>query len=150
MAGKYLSNGDIIMTIVGFNFTKMLVERKSNPSGKVNITNNVSIKNVEEMDLSFGQSKQKGIKYSFEFNSKYEPKVGIITLNGELVSIEPEDKIKKILEDWKKEQKVKKDTMVVLLNNILAKCNIQALILSKDINLPPPIVLPKVNEEQKK
>ena len=32
----------------------------------------------------------------------------------------------------------------ILLNSILNKCNVQALILSQDINLPPPIPLPKV------
>ena len=30
------------MAIVGFNFTKIIVERKSSVSGKINITNNVS------------------------------------------------------------------------------------------------------------
>ena len=41
--------------------------------------------------------------------------------------------------------------MTTLLNALLAKCNVQALILSQDVNLPPPIPLPKVqlNEPQK-
>ena len=133
------------MTIVGCNFTKILVEKKSDASGKINITNNVSIKKVQSMDLSFGKAKEKGIRYSFEFNSKYEPNVGIITLNGDIISLEPEDKIKEIVAEWKKTEKLGKETMVLLLNNILAKCNIEALILSKDINLPPPILLPKVD-----
>jgi hypothetical protein len=34
-----------------------------------------------------------------------------------------------------------------ILNSILTKCNIQALILSQDVNLPSPIPLPKVRQE---
>jgi hypothetical protein len=34
--------------------------------------------------------------------------------------------------------------MVPVLNSILAKCNIQAIILTREVNLPPPIPLPKV------
>ena len=46
------------MPIVGFNFTKIDVERKGgNISGKVNISNNISIKNVEIKDLALGKTK---------------------------------------------------------------------------------------------
>ena len=57
-------------------------------------------------------------------------------------------KTKEILASWKKDKKVPKELMAGLLNTILTKCNIQALILSQEINLPAPIPLPKVQIAQ--
>ena len=39
--------------------------------------------------------------------------------------------------------------MVGLVNMILMKCNIRALGLSQEINLPPHLNLPKVNSQTK-
>ncbi len=132
------------MTVVGFNFNKINVEKLEPASGKINISNNVSLKDVHEADLSVGSSKQKAVKFEFEFISKYEPKVGKILLGGEILYLEETAKIKKIMDDWKKSKRVEKDIMTSILNTVLSKCNIQALILSQDVNLPSPIPLPKV------
>jgi hypothetical protein len=132
------------MTIVGFNFTKIEVEKKEAVSGKINISNNVSIKNIVDTDLSLGTEKQKAIKFVFEFVSKYEPALGKILLGGEVLFLDESSKIKKITEDWKKDKKVEKELMAAILNTVLTKCNVQALILSQEVNLPSPIPLPKV------
>ncbi|MFP4423782.1 MAG: hypothetical protein ACLFP2_00970 [Candidatus Woesearchaeota archaeon] len=136
-----------IMTIVGFNFTKIHVERKTQATGKVNITNNVSIKSVEESSLSLGPNKQTGLRFSFEFVTKYEPGIGEIILNGDVLTIENEETHKLILNEWKQEEKVNKQTMTKILNHVLKKANLEALILSREINLPSPIPLPKVQDK---
>lgn len=136
------------MTIVGFNYTKIHVERKSSVKGKINIKNNVAIKKVEKSDLSLGGSgsaKQAGLKFMFEFTCIYDPKIGEISLAGEVFWLDKEENVKKILSGWKKNKKIQKEISVPILNTVLQKCNIQALMLSRDINLPPPIPLPKVN-----
>ena len=134
--------------IVGFGFTKLSAERKEAAKGKIDINNNVTIKNVEEADISLGKDKQNVAKFLFEFTSKYEPNVGIILFEGELLYMEDPKKIKELLAGWKKDKKVPKELMAGLLNTILTKCNIQALILSQQVNLPPPIPLPKVQMAQ--
>ncbi len=130
--------------IVGFNFTKMSAERDEGIKGKININNNVSIKDVEEKNLALGKEKQNALKFTFEFTSKYEPKLGSILLGGDVLYMADQKKAKEILDSWKKDKKIPKDVMTAILNTILSKCNIQALIISRDINLPPPIPLPKV------
>lgn len=137
----------ILMTMVGFNFTKIDVERKKPAFGQVNIANNVNIANIEETDLAFGKPDEKGLKFSFKFDSKYEPDIGKIQLEGEIIYIDEDKKLKEIVKEWKKNKNVSKDIMTEVLNSILLKCNIEALILSKEINLPPPIPLPKVSEQ---
>ena len=136
------------MTIVGFNFNKIDVEKKDNVGGKINISNNVSIKNVVDTDLSLGTEKQKAIKFVFEFTSKYEPELGKILLGGEVLFLDEAAKIKKITDDWKKDKRVEKELMTSILNTVLARCNIQALILSQEVNLPSPIPLPRVKSEE--
>lgn len=133
------------MTIIATNFTKISVEKKGAVKGKVSIANNVSIKNAEKTEIAIGSSKQEALKFTFEFVAKYEPNVGQTTLNGELIFLEKPDKIKEIADEWKKNKKVQKEVMAPILNNILTKCNIEALILSREINLPPPVQLPRVN-----
>ena len=54
------------------------------------------------------------------------------------------DKQDEIVKGWKKNKQVPKETMTEVLNTILARCNVSALMLSRDVNLPPPIPLPKV------
>ena len=131
--------------IVGFGFTKLSAERKESAKGKIDINNNVTIKNVEEDNLSFGKDKQQNVlRFIFEFTSKYEPNIGNILFEGELLYMEEQKKAKEILVSWKKDKKLPKEIMAGLLNTILTKSNIQALILSQEINLPPPIPLPKV------
>lgn len=132
------------MTIVGFDFTKIDAEKKSLVRGKVNINNNVTIKNIEEQNLNLGKEKQNALRFVFEFIAKYEPGIGTIKLEGNVIYMAEQKKIKEILDGWKKDKKLPKDISASVLNTVLTKCNVQALILSQDINLPPPIPLPKV------
>lgn len=141
--GKTKQTGDN-MTIVGFNFNKISVEKKEVVKGKITINNNIAIKNVEKKDLMLGVAKQDGIRFEFEFTSKYEPKFAEITLTGEVLFLGEESEVKKIMDEWKKTKNIPKEVKLQVLNAALTRCNIQALILSKDVNLPPPIPLPSV------
>ena len=134
--------------IVGFGFTKLSAEKKEAAKGKIDINNNVSIKDIKEDSFSFGNNKQNVIKFIFEFTSKYEPSVGNILFEGELLYMEDPKNTKEILTSWKKDKKIPKEIMGGLLNTILTKCNVQALILSQEVNLPPPIPMPKVQLQQ--
>ena len=135
--------------IVGFGFTKLNAEKGEPAKGKIDINNNVSIRDVQEDNFSLGKDKQQNVlRFVFEFTSKYEPNVGNILFEGELLYMEEPKKAKEILSNWKKDKKLPKEMMAGLLNTILTRCNVQALILSQQVNLPPPIPLPKVQVQQ--
>ena len=136
------------MGIVGFGFSKMVVEKNKNATGKVNISNNISVTEVKEAKLSFGKTKQKGLEFTFKFTSKYEPKIGTIEMIGFVIDMEKEETVNSVLESWNKDKKVPKEVLANVYNHVLNKCNIQALILSRDIQLPPPIPLPKVKKSE--
>jgi hypothetical protein len=136
------------MTIVGFNFTKIEAERKEGIKGKINVNNNVAIKEVEEKKISLANDKQKVLSFTFEFTAKYDPNIGSIKFVGNVLFMEETKKAKELLDGWKKDKKLPKEIMPIILNTVLNKCNIQALILSEQINLPPPIPMPKLQAGQ--
>lgn len=137
------------MSIIGFNFTKISAERKkAEKTGQVQVSNNVDIKEIRESEIKISSDEQISLTFEFEFNSKYEPDMGYIKLGGHVMTIENKESGQKILDEWKDSKKVNSSVMKNILNTILAKANVQALIVSRDINLPSPIPLPKVNVKE--
>lgn len=134
--------------IVGFNFTKMLIERKEGAPGKISVNNNVAIKSVDRIPLQFGKKQEEAIRMDFEFQATYEPKHGEIFFEGYLVWLDAKDSMDAILKQWQKEKKLDQVIMNHVLNHILAKCNVEAIILSRDIGLPPTVPMPRVQVQQ--
>ena len=138
------------MSIIGFNFKKISAEKDNKVTGKINIKNNLSIKNVEQEKLSLGKSEDV-LSFNFRYSVDYEPQVGKIVLEGNILCMEDPKKVKSILDSWKKDKKIPEDIAPPILNTILARCNIKSLTISQDLNLPPHIRLPIVkNSESKK
>ncbi len=135
------------MAIIGFSFTKMHAEKRSAVHGQININNNVSVTDLQDASLSMAQSK-KGLKLLFAFTSTFEPGLGSIQLDGEVVLLEDTKVAEELLSNWQKSKSLPQELMPVVLNAILERCNIQALIMARDIGLPAPIPLPKVNMQQ--
>ncbi len=136
------------MTIVGFDFTKIHVEKNKPGIGKIDIANNISISDVKEAKLTFGEAKKTGLEFSFLYTSKYKPDIGSIELSGKLIYMGKDEQVKEVLASWKKDKKVSKEILSPVYNAVLGKCNIEAIILSREIQLPPPIPLPKVKTEK--
>ena len=132
------------MSIAGIQFTKIVLDKKSPAKGKVSVNNNVAVKEVSKTDLSFGAAKQNALRFDFEFKVLYEPNIAEMLFSGFLTYFEKPEVIEEVLKSWKKDKKVPKEIMTPILNNVMAKCNIEALILSREVNLPPPMPMPRV------
>lgn len=133
------------MAIVGFEFSKIDVSKKETAKGKINISNNIGIEDIKKNDLKIGSTSQKGLKFMFEYTSSYDPEFAKIKLGGSVLYLTDEKNAKEILERWEKEHVINKELAEQIINTILTKCNIQSIILSNTVNLPPPVQLPKVN-----
>ncbi len=132
------------MTIVGLQFDKIVVDRMAVPKAKMSVKNNIIIKDLEKREFNVGKAKQAMLLFKFEYEANYEPKIAKIVLNGTTTYVEQEAKVDELIKGWKKDKKIPKDVMTPLLNNILNRCNIEALILAREVGLPPPIQLPRV------
>ena len=84
------------------------------------------------------------MKFTFTFNCAYEPGLGKIDVEGQVLFVEVEAKINEIKEGWDKDKKIPADVMEQIVNAALHKGNIQAIKISEDISLPSPLPLPKV------
>ncbi|MBD3248505.1 hypothetical protein GF336_00485 [Candidatus Woesearchaeota archaeon] len=136
------------MGVINFSFTRINAEKKGPLKGKINIKNDISVKNIEEHELAQTKEK-KALKVTCDFLAKYAPDFAQIEMTGEVIYVDDAKKIDDVLKDWKDSKKLPKEVMTAVMNTALQKCNIQALIMSKEINLPPPVPLPKVSAEKK-
>ena len=136
------------MTLVAFHFKKMLAEKKKNAAGKISAKNNVAITDIKEAKLNMGKSSQAGAEVTFQFTVNYEPDLGSIELVGAVVYMGTTEVIKAVMDAWEKDKQVSKDVVEELYNHVLHKCNIQALIMARDMQLPAHIQLPRVKAKE--
>lgn len=131
------------MTIVKINLHKVNAERSLDAKGgQIKINNNVSIKDVE--DMPFAIEGKKGLKFTFSFNCNYEPEVGKIEVEGQVLYVGDDKKVDEVKKGWKKDKHIPMDIMEQIVNAALHKGNIQAIKISEEVSLPSPLPLPKV------
>jgi hypothetical protein len=131
------------MAMVGFSFTKINAERRVANGQAINIESNAGIVGLTELPVI--DPKKTVLKFEFSFIVKYEPNAGKIELGGEVVEIYDKEFGSKILEHWTNEKKLHPEVMTGVFNAVLAKSNIQAITISRDLGLPSPIQMPRVD-----
>jgi len=137
------------MAVTAFHYKKIIAEKNTAPVKKVSINNKVVLTDLKEAKMGIGGSKHKAIEVSFDHKTTYEPEVGSILLQGALLYVAPDAKIKETLDTWKKEKMPPPDVLQEIYNHILGKCSIEALIIGRDMLLPPHIPVPKMNANKK-
>lgn len=132
--------------IVGFNLSKISIEREKEIKGKIEIKSNLNITDVKKENLEI--SKENDIlAFGFNFTINYEPKIAEIVFQGDILSMVSPAESREILKKWKKKE-ISDSIRLLIFNVILAKCNIKALQLEEELNLPTHIPLPKLSSQQ--
>lgn len=132
------------MPILGVNIEKITASKDSPVKGKIEIKHNVKITDLQEAKLEISQDKQ-ALRFFFDYQVDYEPKIGIISLSGDVLYVDETKKVKDMLAEWKKGKKIGQELATHVINTILTKCTIKALSLSQEVNLPPHLPLPKAS-----
>lgn len=135
------------MAILSFGFTKIHVEKKTSSTKQIKIQSGMNITDVKASEM-IKDAKQKAFAVKFTFEIKYEPGVAVIELDGELIFLANQALAKEVEAGWAKRKSLPKDLALTVFNRILHNCNVEALILSKEMNLPAPIQLPKVQAQR--
>ncbi len=135
--------------LVGINFDRLIAERRAQKIDKISINNNIRVLNVQESGVVTKQS-DKAIDIQFEFSAKFEPNVGQILITGTAIYVLPKKKTIQVLKEWKKNKKLPDDIVAEVLTALLARANVEAILLAKEVNLPPTIPMPKVEPPRKK
>ena len=130
------------MPVVGMIIKNMNVKKTSEYVGPSNIGHKTGINSVEETTMkTLGK---KGLKLGFEFNTIYNDEkkkpFGEITITGDVFFLS--DNPAEILMSWKKDKKLPEDVNLQAINTVIRRCMSKAIMLSEDVNLPPPIPIP--------
>ncbi|GBE20296.1 hypothetical protein BMS3Abin17_01034 [archaeon BMS3Abin17] len=137
------------MKLLGFNFTKISVERFLDTSENLKINTNVDIGEIKKIKEDIFKGKEDFMGVKFTFTVDYDPNIAKIELKGTiLLSVDPKT-AKDVLKQWE-EKKIPEKFKLVVFNTILRKANIKALQLEEDMGLPLHITLPHVKAEDKK
>ena len=134
------------MPIIGLEFDKINIEKKNKITGKISIKNDLMIKSVEKEEVP--SKKDEIIKVNFEYNIQYRSDIGSILLKGHLLFMDNIETIQESLKEWDANKKLPEEIMGKVINSILLKSNIKALVFSQEVNLPPHIRLPLVKPKE--
>ncbi len=137
------------MKIIGFNFNKISVEKKSSEFRNTKIKNTIDVTNVDPVKNEILPQKEDLVGVSFKFSIDYTEDKAKIELEGVVLLALDQKDSKRIIKEWK-EKNLSDDFKVPLFNLILRKSNIKALALSDEMNLPPHVKLPSLQIGDKK
>lgn len=134
------------MKIISFNLSKILIEKKQNFQGKIEIAQDVNIKEISQDNIPL--TKEDVLKIDFTFLINYSNNIAKLEFEGSLLIIPEKNELKEILRSWK-DKKITDEIRAPLFNFIMSKCNIKALSLEDDMGLPYHIPMPKLNPPKK-
>lgn len=135
--------------IVGFHYTKLSVEMHQPLRGKISVKNDLNIQDVKEQPLPGVKGPHKTVSFQFVFTVSYAPHIADIVITGDVYYAAAPKVIDDVLATWKSKKKVSSDVSLDVLNYALQKCNIRALEMSQELNLPLHLPLPKVDFQKK-
>src|SRR4030042_29768 len=93
------------MRVIGFNFTKISIEKNKEPSevaDKLNTKTKIDIAEINEIKSHILKTKDELIGVTFAYKVDYEPEVAKILLEGKILFSADSKAIKEILKQWKK------------------------------------------------
>lgn len=138
------------MRIIGFNFTKISIERLTDtgPEGELKIGTQIDVPEIKEIKSDILKTKEEILAAKFTYEVNYDPNFAKVGLEGRiLIALNPKI-AKDVLKQWKK-KKIPEDFRILLFNVILKKSSLKALDLEEELNLPLHIPLPSFKKEEK-
>lgn len=132
------------MKLAGFNFTKIVAEKKKASFKELKIDTKINILDMQEIKDESIKSKDSFLEVSFVYIINYLPGIANLEFEGKCALSVDQKQIKDILKDWK-DKKIDDNFKVAIFNLILMKSNIKALQLEEELNLPLHFRLPSLS-----
>jgi hypothetical protein len=135
------------MKLLGFNFTKINVEKKKDSIKDLKIHNHIDVLSIEEVKQEFFKTEDNVLIIKFSYSIEYEPQIAHLSLEGTiLLSVEKEEMVKEILKKWK-EKGLLEEFRIPLFNVIFRKAGLKALELEDEMNLPLHMSMPIMKKQ---
>lgn len=123
------------------------LEARREQGGATQIRVNSVPKITEVKETSIPMLKQKSLSVGFDFVTEYDPKIGTIKLSGELYYVT--DNHAQIVKAWNSKKELPEDMRVEVLNHLFRTCLTRVVSLADDLQLPPPMAVPRVKPKEK-
>ena len=136
------------MKFIGFNFSKILIERINEKGVGEKISTSLDISSIEKLPNTINPS-DAILNIKFSYSIEYNPEVAKVELCGNVLFAGKIEDVDKTVDGWAT-KKMDDDFKVSLFNIILRKANIKALQLEDEMNLPPHMKLFSINKDQLK
>jgi len=136
------------MPVIGMNLKTIEAKKHEDITGAVRVNSNMNITNIKEQDLP--ALKSKGLSIEFDFKTKYindkNKNIAEINIDGNVIFMEEGQE--KILKDWKKDKSLPENVRFQVIRIVSDKCSKKAIILSDDLQLPPPpLMIPQARKQ---
>lgn len=126
-----------MMPIKKFELKAIDAERysgKDEKKGNIKINHNSSVTKIEKIDNNTNH-------VEFRFTANYSG-MGIIKIEGALRFL---GEYPNLATEWRNENTMPNEVAKEIHSTVIKNCIPQSVIIAKDLKLPPPIPLPKVN-----
>jgi hypothetical protein len=139
------------MILIGQRITKINGERYDLETtvGLKNISSNAIPKTLKEGKSA--DPKKKVLIVGWEFESKYDltddQKLAELLIAGEVIYELDAKDFKKTFDEWKKNKSIQKEQLLPMMQNILNIAQVEGIILAKELNLPSPVQLLKIKQD---
>ena len=137
------------MKVIGFNFTKISIEKFSDNFSKINLKTNIDISEINEIKAGSFKIKEEIIGVKFNYVVEYEPNIAKLEFSGSILFAVDSKLIKEILKAWK-DKIIFEEFKIPLFNIILKKANIKSIQLEEELNLPLHVPLPSLKKTESK
>jgi len=130
--------------IVGMNIDSISAKINKNVKmdKRLSVSNTPTITSIEKADIL---DMKDLLNVRFSYKTVYEPDVGEIMIEGHVLYKDNDSK--KIMKKWEEKKEIDKKLAIEVLNTIFRKCLTQAIDLSLELRLPPPIQFPIVTDQ---
>ncbi len=136
----------MIMRIIGFGIKRIFGEKNTVPNVKLSINQNINIKDVYKEKLNIAGEEAIGV--NFIFSIVYSENFGKVEVEGNLIILPEKEELKEFSKSLK-EKSIPDKFKSIILNFIMNKCNIKALSIEDEINLPYHVPMPKLTPADK-
>ena len=137
------------MKLLGFNFTKIQVEKFKERVEGLKINTRIDISEIKEAKTGILKTKEEILAVKFIYGLDYEPKMARLDLEGNLIVSLESKEARDVLKQWK-DKKMPENFRATIFNLILRKSSLKALQLEEEMNIPIHMQLPTLKIGKKK
>jgi hypothetical protein len=140
------------MKLLGFNYTKINVEKLKDAMRDLKINSQVDISDIERVNQEIFKSQEGFLAVKFKYKIEYAPGIAVINLEGTILISIDSKLAKDVLKQWKDKKAMTEEFKMPLFNIILQKTGLKSLRLEEEMGLPLHIQLPflKKNDDSGK